>query len=362
MAFPRTSGELFYRRILAKLLTFTWHNCYGLWTIDCGLFPTILIFPRLKKKIKTLVVIVGPTAVGKTAVAIKLARLLKTEVVSADSRQIFKELTIGTAKPSPSELALVPHHFINTHSITENYDAAQYARDALELISDLFEKYNTLILCGGSGLYIKAVCEGFDDIPEIPADVREGLMQRYEQAGIEWLQQEMLRLDPEHYKKIDQKNPHRLIRALEVRLGTGVSIAAFHSSKQVSHPFEILKIGLELPREDLYRRIDERMDKMIEHGLIEEATGLYRHKHCQALQTVGYQEIFDLIDGKYDLDEAIRLLKRNSRRYAKRQLTWFKRDTDISWFSANDQEKISGFVLDHQAHLHGRMAKGNYEQ
>jgi tRNA dimethylallyltransferase len=336
-------------------------NCYGLWTIDCGLFPTILIFPLLKK-LKTLVVIVGPTAVGKTAVAIRLAQLLKTEVVSADSRQIFKELTIGTAKPSPSELALVPHHFINTHSIIEDYNAAQYARDALVLISDLFEKYNTLILCGGSGLYVKAVCEGFDDIPEIPADVREGLMQHYEQAGIEWLQQEMLRLDPEHYNQIDQKNPHRLIRALEVRLGTGASIASFHTRKQVSRPFEILKIGLELPREDLYRRIDERMDKMIDQGLIEEARGLYTHKHRQALQTVGYQEIFDLIDGKYDLDEAIRLLKRNSRRYAKRQLTWFKRETDINWFPADDQEKILEFVLDHKAHLHGRMAGDSYEQ
>lgn len=282
----------------------------------------------------------GPTAVGKTAVAIKLAQKFKTEVISADSRQLFKELTIGTAKPSEKELSLVPHHFINSHSITDDYDAARYGNDVQRLISRLFEHHNILILCGGSGLYIKAMIEGFDDIPEVPSGIRESLMQGYEHYGLEWLQHKMRELDPDHLQTIDEKNPHRLIRALEVRLGTGVSIATFRSNRKIVHPFSILKIGLELPREDLYRRIDERMDKMIAEGLFEEAKTLYMHKDRQALQTVGYQEIFDFMDNKFDRDEAVRLLKRNSRRYAKRQLTWFKRDADIHWFPADDIEII----------------------
>jgi tRNA dimethylallyltransferase len=298
----------------------------------------------LEKNNKTLIVVVGPTAVGKTAVAIRLAQAFETEIISADSRQIFKELTIGTAKPSEAELALAPHHFINTHTIETDYDAAQYGREALALIARLFENLDTVILCGGSGLYVKAVCEGFDDIPDVPSDIREELMQQYEHHGIEWLQQKMEALDPEHFQEIDQKNPHRLIRALEVRLATGSSIASFRTRSKMQHPFSILKIGLELPREDLYNRIDSRMDEMIRQGLFEEARDLYKHKNRQALQTVGYQEIFDFIDGKYDEEEAIRLLKRNSRRYAKRQLTWFKRDGDIQWFSPHDIEKIVGFI------------------
>lgn len=281
---------------------------------------------------------------GKTAAAIKLAQTFRTEIVSADSRQIFKELTIGTAKPSEAELALVPHHFINTHSITDDFDAAQYGRDALALTESLFRKHDAVILCGGSGLYIRAVCEGFDDIPDVPSEVREKLIQDYEDKGIEWLQEQMRQLDSEHLQQIDQKNPHRLIRALEVKLATGFSIASFRTKNKIVHPFSILKIGLELPREDLYRRIDDRMDTMINQGLFEEAKNLYRHKHRQALQTVGYQEIFDFIDGKYDKEEAVRLLKRNSRRYAKRQLTWFKRDTDMHWFSSHDIQKIIDFI------------------
>jgi tRNA dimethylallyltransferase len=298
----------------------------------------------LKKVNKTLIVVAGPTAVGKTAVAIKLAQTFHTEVISADSRQIFKELNVGTAKPSIDELAIVPHHFINTHSITDDYDAAQYGRDALGLISTLLERNEVLILCGGSGLYIQAVCEGFDDIPEIPVDVREGLVQQYERHGIQWLQDQMQQVDNEHFQQIDQKNPHRLIRALEVKLSTGSSIASFRTKNRIVHPFSIIKIGLELPREDLYTRIDDRMDKMIQQGLFEEATNLYPHRHRRALQTVGYQEIFDFIDGKYEKEEAIRLLKRNSRRYAKRQLTWFKRDAEMHWFLGHDIEGILDFI------------------
>ncbi len=298
----------------------------------------------MEKEGKNLIVVVGPTAVGKTAVAIKLAQFFNTEIISADSRQIFKELTIGTAKPSDAEMELVPHHFVNTHSIGDEYDAAQYGREALQLISKFFEHSHTLILCGGSGLYIKAVCEGFDDIPEIGQGTRDELIQNYEQSGIEWLQQKMMQLDPEHFKNIDQKNPHRLIRALEVRLTTGSSITAFQTKNKAHRPFSIIKIGLELPREDLYRRIDERIERMIQDGLFKEAEDLYLFKHLQALQTVGYQEIFDFMDGKYNKEEAIRLLKRNSRRYAKRQLTWFKRDAEIKWFSSDDIQKIIDFV------------------
>jgi tRNA dimethylallyltransferase len=294
----------------------------------------------LEKGKKKLVVVVGPTAVGKTDVAIGLAKFFHTEIISADSRQIYKELNIGTAKPSDAELREVRHHFINTHSIHDEYDAAQFGRDALGLIYELFEKYDTLILCGGSGLYIKAVCEGFDDIPEIPPGVREELMQQYEQFGVGWLQHKMTQLDPEHFKEIDQKNPHRMIRALEVKMATGSSITSFRKKNKLEHPFSIIKIGLELPREDLYKRIDERMDKMIVEGLFEEATALYPHKQRQALQTVGYQEIFDFIEGRYDREEAIRLLKRNSRRYAKRQLTWFNRDLELQWFSPQDHDNM----------------------
>lgn len=287
---------------------------------------------------KKLIVVVGPTAVGKTAVAIQLAQHFKTEIISADSRQIFKELTIGTAKPSEGELAAVPHHFINSHSINEKYDAAQYGRDALACIDQLFKKYDYLVLCGGSGLYVKAVLEGFDDIPEVPAEIRDELNHHYDKEGIAWLQEKMKKLDPEHFETIDQQNPHRLMRALEVKISTGLSISSFRKKSKLQHPFSIIKIGLELPREVLNKRIDDRMEQMIEAGLFEEAKNVLSYKDQQALQTVGYQEIFDFMDGLYDKDEAIRLLKRNSRRYAKRQMTWFKRDPEVTWMNPSHIE------------------------
>lgn len=281
---------------------------------------------------------------GKTAVAIELAKYFQTEIISADSRQIFKELNIGTAKPDEVELNAVPHHFINSHSIRESYDAAQYGEDALALIHRLFEHHNVLVLCGGSGLYIQALLEGFDEIPEVPASIREELQEGFEREGIAWLQQKMLTLDPDHYKVIDQLNPHRLMRALEVKIGTGNSIASFRTKQKRVHSFQIVKIGLELPRDVLYQRIDARMDKMISAGLFEEAEQLYAFRHHQALQTVGYQEIFDFMEGKYDREEAIRLLKRNSRRYAKRQLTWFKRDDAMQWFSPEPLQPILDWI------------------
>ena len=294
---------------------------------------------------KKLIVLVGPTAVGKTSVAITLARHFGTEIISADSRQLFKELGIGTAKPSPAELQMARHHFINSHSIHEPYDAAQYGRDALMLIEKLFVQWDQLILCGGSGMYVKAVCEGFDEIPNIPEGIREKLINEYEQHGIEVLQDKMRTLDPEGYPKIDNQNPHRLIRALEVIESTGKSIRSFQKKGRLNHPFSIVKIGLTLPREVLHERIDRRMDDMISQGLFAEAQSLYKFRQINALQTVGYQEIFDYIDGKYDREEAVRLLKRNSRRYAKRQITWFQRDRDVIWTDPNNIDGIIQMII-----------------
>jgi tRNA dimethylallyltransferase len=289
---------------------------------------------------KKLVVIAGPTAVGKTSVAIQVAKHYHTEIISADSRQIFKELEIGTAKPSATELARVKHHFINTHSIAEDYNAGAYGRDALRVIHELFRKHDTLILCGGSGLYIKAVLEGFDQMPEVPEVIREKLIQHYHQQGLPWLQEKLREVDPTYYEVVDIQNPHRLIRALELFEVSGQPMHVLRAKKKMEHEFEIIKIGLNLDREELYQRIDVRMEAMIEAGLFEEAEGFYPQRNLNALQTVGYTEIFDFMEGKYDREEAIRLLKRNSRRYAKRQLTWFTRDEEMHWFKPDQIEEM----------------------
>lgn len=289
--------------------------------------------------------LVGPTAVGKTSVAIEIAKKLGTAVVSADSRQVYRELTIGTAKPTADELSQVRHFMIDSYSITEDYDAAVYGAEALEIIHEIFKEKEHAVLCGGSGLYVKAVTEGFDDIPEIDSDIRKDIILNYEQSGIGWLQEKMLALDKEYYGIIDQQNPHRLIRALEVRIGTGKSISTFRKNKPLLHDFHILKIGLELPKEELYKRIDARMDRMIKQGLFEEAQGLYPMREKNALQTVGYKEIFDFLDKKYSYEEALKLLKQNSRRYAKRQMTWFKKDLAVHWFAPSDMTGIMEIII-----------------
>lgn len=295
---------------------------------------------------KKLIVIVGPTAVGKTRLAINIARHFHTEIISADSRQIYKELTIGTAKPSQAELQEVRHHFIDNHSIHEDYDAARFGEEALALITKLFERSDYVVVCGGSGLYLKALLEGFDDIPEVADEVRDQLIEEFETKGLLWLQNKMRELDPAYFQQIDQKNPVRLMRALEVKIATGKSISAFQTRVKRTHPFSVVKIGLELERAVLYSRIDKRMDSMIDSGLLKEAKSLYPFKNLNALQTVGYREIFDYLDGQYDWEEAVRLLKRNTRRYAKRQLTWFKRDEDIKWFSPSDEAEIITHIHD----------------
>lgn len=289
---------------------------------------------------KKLIVIAGPTAVGKTEVSLRLAERFKTEIISADSRQLFRELEIGTAKPSVEELSRASHHFISSHSIEESYDAGAYGRDALTLIQTLFKKYDILILCGGSGLYIKAVLEGFDDMPEIPTGMREQVISEYESKGIGWLQEELKKNDPFYFEQVDINNPQRLIRAVELFRASGIMTSQLRLRAKRSHDFEIIKIGLELDREKLYQRIDARMDIMIEKGLFEEAQRLFTRCELNALQTVGYREIFDYFEGKYDREEAIRLLKRNTRRYAKRQLTWFKRDPEIHWFHPDQVKEM----------------------
>lgn len=291
-----------------------------------------------------LIVVAGPTAVGKTALAIRLAQHFHTAVVSADSRQFYREMNVGTAKPSAAELATVPHYCVDTHSVAEEYDAAAYAEDALKVIQRLFLDHDHVVLCGGSGLYIRAVCEGLDEMPEVPRQVRENLAENYRQFGLAWLQDRLRELDPEAYASIDSKNPQRLMRALEVRMHSGRSILSFRSNKRREHDFCIIKIGLDLPRQELYKRIDARMDAMVAAGLFEEAARLYPLRHYHALQTVGYQEIFGYLEHQYDREECIRLLKRNSRRYAKRQLTWFRKDEEFRWFRPDTPEAIIQYI------------------
>lgn len=284
--------------------------------------------------------LVGPTAVGKTGVAIRLAQHFHCEIVSADSRQIFRELEIGTAKPSPEELTLVRHHFINSHSLADNVDAGTYGEEALKLISQLVSRQEYAILCGGSGLYIRAILEGFDELPDVPATVREAVVADYQGKGLEALQSELLQKDPDYYEVVDRRNPQRIMRALEVIRHSGQPFSGFHAKAKRNLPFDVVKIGLDVEREELYKRIDERMDAMISAGLFAEAEQFFPRRNLPSLQTVGYQEIFGFLEGQYDREEAIRLLKRNSRRYAKRQMTWFRRDQDIHWFQPSDWDGI----------------------
>lgn len=294
---------------------------------------------------KYLIVIVGATAVGKTSLSIQLAKHFETEIVSADSRQLYQEMNIGTAKPSAEELAEVKHYFINSHSIFQNYNVGNYEVDALGILDQIFAKHSVAILAGGSGLYVKAVCEGMDDMPESQPKTREKLMQRWQEEGLAVLLKELKALDPIYYEQVDRANPHRIIRALEVCLISGQPFSSFHKQEKAERPFEIIKIGLERPREEIYARIELRMDQMIAQGLKEEAQNFLPYQKHPALQTVGYQEIFGYFNQEYDWEETVRLLKRNSRRYAKRQLTWFHKDQSIQWFPAEAYEEILSFIL-----------------
>lgn len=273
---------------------------------------------------KTLLVIAGPTAVGKTALCVQLAKELQTDVVSADSRQLYRELSIGTAKPLPAEMDGVRHHFIDSHSITDPVNAGRYERECLALLSELFQKKDVVILSGGTGLYINAVCFGLDDMPPVEPALREQLFVRLQQEGLASLQSELRQLDPLYAQTADLQNPVRVTRALEVCLTTGQPYSLFRRQQTAERPFRSVLVALERPRDELYARIDARMEAMLAAGLVDEVRSLLPYRHMPALQTVGYQEIFPYLDGTYDYEEMVRLLKRNSRRYAKRQLTWFR--------------------------------------
>ncbi|MFT7198293.1 MAG: tRNA dimethylallyltransferase [Marinoscillum sp.] len=297
---------------------------------------------HLKKNI--LVSIVGPTAVGKTAMAIELAKHFHTDVVSADSRQFYGEMNIGTAKPTDDELSQAKHYFIDNLSIHDEYTAGLYERDALKLLGELFEKHDVVVLVGGSGLFVKALWEGLDDIPKVATEFRVQLNREFQENGLEELLSELEISDPTCYEEIDRANHQRVIRALEVVRGTGKPFSSFKEGKKVVRPFENIKIGLNMNRELLFERIDSRMDAMIQAGLFEEAKALQPFQALNALQTVGYSEIFEYFTGEYDKEEAIRLLKRNSRRYAKRQMTWFTRDEEVKWYKPDDLQQIIQLV------------------
>ncbi len=289
---------------------------------------------------KNLILIVGPTAVGKTALAIELAKYYKTEIISADSRQFYKELEIGTAKPNANELSEVKHHLINSHSYKELVDAGTYERLALALLPDLFAKHHQVIVVGGSGLYVQALCDGLD-----PVDLRDDeLRGELSKLNLAELQEKLKTLDPDYFEEVDQQNPQRLMRALEVITLTGKPYSSLRTGKKKDRDFKIIKLGLTSEREILYNRINDRVDDMVARGLEQEAKSFYPYKNEYTLQTVGYSEFFDYFDGKISREEAIDLIKRNSRRYAKRQLTWFRRDEEITWFTINELDAIKKYI------------------
>ncbi len=293
---------------------------------------------------KTLIVIVGPTAIGKTSLAIKLAKFYHTEIISADSRQFFKEMNIGTAKPSVEELAAAPHHFINSHTVKTLFSTGDFEVEALKLISDLFKKHDVLIMVGGSGLYIDAVCNGLDNLPEIDLNIREQLNKKLADEGIESIKNQLQELDPEYYAKVDQSNPQRMIRGLEVVLSTGQKLSSFLTATKKSRPFNIIKIGLNTNRTLLYEQINHRVDLMMEAGLLVEVKSLFSLRQYNALNTVGYSELFDHLEGKIDLITALNMIKQNTRRFAKRQLTWFRRDESTTWFEPNQTDEIIEYL------------------
>ncbi|MEN2282681.1 tRNA (adenosine(37)-N6)-dimethylallyltransferase MiaA [Algoriphagus sp. SE2] len=291
-----------------------------------------------------LILVVGPTAVGKTEICLKLAKKFNSEIISCDSRQFYMETNIGTAKPSENELQQIPHHFVNSLSIEDSYDVKMFEKEVIDLLDKLFKNHQVIIMTGGSGLFADAVVNGLDDMPEIDSGIRKEIIRIYEEKGLEFLQKEVGRIDPEYLQVVDQNNPQRLMRAIEVFRGTGKPFSSFRVKKKAKRNFQTIKIGLERNREELYHRIDKRMDQMIMEGLFEEAESFFDKRGLNSLQTVGYQEIFGYLEGKYDREEAIRLLKRNSRRYAKRQLTWFRKDVEIKWFKPNEEEEIITYI------------------
>lgn len=293
----------------------------------------------------SLISIIGPTGIGKTATGIRLARHFSSEIISADSRQFFREMKIGTAVPPEEELALVPHHFIGHKSIFEEYSVGDFERDAIQKIDELFKEHNVLFMVGGSGLYVDAVTKGLNDFPKTDPKIRKKLNRRFQEKGIKTLQEELKKRDPGYYGKVDLENPHRIIRALEICISTEKPYSSFLNQHKEKRPFQNLKIGLDAPRETIYSRIETRVDEMMEKGLLEEVRTLLPHKKLNALNAVGYKELFQYLEDEISLDLAISEIKKNTRRFAKRQLTWFKKDPEIVWFPYDGPlEEILRFI------------------
>lgn len=293
---------------------------------------------------KRLIVVVGATASGKTDLSIALARNYNAPIISTDSRQVFKGLSIGTAYPSQEQLQAVEHHFIGERELTENFNCGEYEKQALERLEMLFAKHDTVVAVGGSGLYIRALCEGMDELPEADETLRAELAERLENEGLESLLAQLKELDPEFYEVVDRQNPARVTRALEVCITSGCKYSLLRKAERKARDFQIIKVGITMPREQLYDRINRRVDIMIEAGLEAEARAVLPYRDCNSLRTVGYSEMFDYFDGKTTFDEAVELIKRNSRRYAKRQTTWFGRDNDIVWFNRGEEEQIIKYI------------------
>lgn len=296
---------------------------------------------------KTLVVLTGPTGVGKTELSLQLAEQLGSPILNADSRQIYRELPIGTAAPTPAEQARVKHYFVGTHALTDSYNAGMYERDALALMSTLFRSRQTLLMVGGAMLYIDAVCRGLDDIPSVPDHLRRSLRTDYEQNGLDWLRCRVEQVDPDYFRSADTSNPQRLLHALEVSIAAGRPYSSFRSGQSKQRPFRIIKIGLTRQRPELYDRINRRVDQMLEQGLADEARAVKHLRHLNALNTVGYKEMFRYLDGEWTLTQAADMIRQNSRHYAKRQLTWFNADNAIHWIPLDEPADHLQTIMQH---------------
>ena len=297
-----------------------------------------------KKMNPTLLVLLGPTGVGKTNISIRLAEHFSAPIISSDSRQFYRELKIGTAAPTERELAKIRHYFIGSHSIFDKYNCGQFELDVLHLLEELFAKHETVMLVGGSMMYIDAVCSGIDDVPTIDCETRNFWLAQYAEKGAEFIQAELKRLDPEHYERVDLNNHKRVLHALEICSIIGRPYSDIRTGKVKERPFNIIKIGLTREREELYERINARVDEMMADGLLEEATQFYEYRHLNTLNTVGYKELYEYMSGNATLEEAVELIKRDSRRYAKRQLSWFKRDKEIKWFHPDSEDEIINYI------------------
>ena len=295
---------------------------------------------------KTLVLLLGPTGVGKTELSLRLAEYYGCPILNCDSRQLFRSIPVGTAAPTAEEQARVKHYFVAVRELEEDYNAGRYERDALALMQELFRTHGILVMTGGSMLYADAVCNGLDDLPAVPAEIRAEVSRRYEEQGLAWLQSEVQRLDSAYWETVDRSNPVRLAHCVELCMTTGRPYSSLRSGAVRQRPFHILKIALTRPREELYDRINRRVLQMVENGLVEEAKAVYPKRHLNSLQTVGYRELFAYMDGEYDLNRAIELIQQNTRHYAKRQMTWFRRDKAIRWLNANDDYEKNILLID----------------